>query len=287
MKKIHRLTLILLSVVALYFLVLIFRGSIVLPQAFNLGPITVRYFGISLALAVACAYWLAIKRATLYNIPTKEAEDIILWVIVGGFIGARLYHVLSSLPYYLQHPDHIIMVWHGGLSVIGSLLAGLLTLYWKLGDKRKILLSYLDWLAPSMVLGQIIGRFADLFNYELFGYPTSLPWKMFIPDQFRPLQFANSAYFHPLFLYESLGNMLILLLLLKLSRSKQNQPGWLFFLNLLSYGILRFFLEFLRIDSLLLGQFRLNAAVSLMFVAVSLYWLVLQTKRQNKPRLDN
>ena len=218
------------------------------------------------------AYKLAINKSSFYRIERNKAEDIIFWVIIGGFIGARAYHVLSSLSYYIENPADILMVWHGGLSIIGSLLGGLITLYFKAGRNSKTFLTYLDWLAPALVLGQIIGRFADLFNYELFGYPTSLPWKMFVPEIFRSEIFANSNFFHPLFLYESLGNALILWFLLK--KVKPANPGKVFFTYLMSYGVLRFLLEFLRIDSIFIGSLRLNALMSLIFIIASLIYFI-------------
>ena len=168
------------------------------------------------------------------------------------------------------------MVWHGGLSVIGAGLGGLLTLcvivMWKGYGKVP---TFLDWLAPSMALGQVIGRFADLFNYELFGYPTNLPWKMFVPADFRPTAYLSAGYFHPLFLYEALGSAFILFLLLWKTKQQGNEKGRVFFTYLMLYGTLRFFLEFLRIDSVFIGGLRLNALVSLGFILsgfIGLHW---------------
>ncbi|MDP2933026.1 MAG: prolipoprotein diacylglyceryl transferase [bacterium] len=253
---------------------LIFSGAIVLPQTLKVGFFSARYFGLIFALAVWAGYRLAEKRAPLFGVSAEQADNIMIWLMIGGFIGARLYHILSSLPYYLQNPVEIFIVWHGGLSVIGALLGGLLTLcvivirkgYGKVP-------TFLDWLAPSMALGQVIGRFGDLFNYELFGYPTNLPWKMFVPEIFRPSVFAGSSFFHPLFLYESLGNAMILWVLLK--RIRPTNPGKIFFTYLMSYGILRFALEFFRIDSVFVGALRLNAMVSLVFIASSFAYFYL------------
>lgn len=269
-NKILTYTLVALTGITYYLIYLVFKGALTAPQILHLGPFPIRYFGIVLALAVLAAYKLAMKRSSLFQVPRDRVEDILFWVIVGGFIGARVYHVLSSLPYYLQNPGHIIMVWHGGLSIIGSLLGGLITLYFLSNRNNKTFLSYLDWLAPALVLGQIIGRFADLFNYELFGYPTSLPWKMFVPEMFRPDIFAGVNFFHPLFLYESLGNALILWILLK--KIRPANPGKVFFAYLMAYGILRFLLEFLRIDSVFVAGLRLNALVSLVFIITSLIY---------------
>lgn len=276
MNKILKYSLIAAGILLAYLLYIIFQGKLTVPQALHIGSFPIRYFGIVLALAVLAAYKLAMKRSSFYQVPRDKVEDILFWVIVGGFIGARVYHVLSSLPYYLQNPGHIIMVWHGGLSIIGSLLGGLITLYFLSNRNSKTFLSYLDWLAPAVALGQIIGRFADLFNYELFGYPTNLPWRMFVPEMFRPDIFAGSNFFHPLFLYESLGNVLILWILLKII--KPENPGKVFFTYLMSYGILRFLLEFLRIDSVFVGGLRLNALVSVVFIIAALIYFYFPKK---------
>lgn len=291
-----------ISVVFLIILSRVFAGNIILPQFFSVGPITVHYYGLTMALAVAGGFYLAWRRKEKYGISGKTAEDIIFWAIIGGFIGARLYHVLSSLDYYRLHPVDIIKVWNGGLSIYGALIGGLITLAIckKLFAIRYSLLSILDWLTPSLILGQIIGRFGNFFNYELYGYPTNLAWKMFVPLQFRYRGFEQFQFFHPLFLYEALANGVILVLLMKLESKRLhtrslmssnygpralvqdlpvqqklsefsifNKAGSLFFLALLLYNSVRFLLEYLRIDSVFIGAIRQNAMVSLAFVVIS------------------
>lgn len=139
-----------------------------------------------------------------------------------------------------------------------------------LHSKARRVMLILDWLAPSVVLGQIIGRFGNLFNYEAFGYPTNLPWKMFVPKNFRPVLFQNENFFHPWFLYEILGNLIILFLLFKVisKKYKNSSPGYIVFFYLLLYNSLRFCLEFLRVDSTFIDSFRLNALVSLALVII-------------------
>ena len=169
-----------------------------------------------MALAVLAGFYLALRRAPQYGINLTDAEDIIFWLIIGGFIGARLYHVASSFTYYLHHPLQSLEVWKGGLSIYGAVIGGICTLWLikKLLPIACSLFTLLDWLAPSLVLGQIIGRFGNFFNYELYGYPTNLPWKMFVPLSFRLPGYQNFSYFQPLFLYEVLANLIILSLLL-------------------------------------------------------------------------
>jgi phosphatidylglycerol:prolipoprotein diacylglycerol transferase len=256
----------------------VFSGSLILPQVFSIGQLSVHYYGLTMALAVGAGFYLAIKRAEDFGITKTWAEDFLFWIIVGGFIGARFYHVLSSFEYYLQNPVDIFKVWNGGLSIYGALLGGLFVI-WFFADKilhlKSNILNLLDWLTPSLLLGQIIGRFGNLFNYEAYGYPTNLPWKMFVPEQFRPEVFVTASYFHPFFLYEVLGNVLILGLLLYYGARETgkarifSKAGALFFSYILLYNSLRFCLEFFRIDSTFIGVLRLNAVTSLALVLLS------------------
>lgn len=265
--------LIFIFVALVIFLPVVFSGRLILPQLFNVGPLSIHCYGLIMALAVASGFYLAISRVNKYGIEPKKAEDLLFWLAIGGFVGARLYHVLSSAPYYYAHPGDIIKVWNGGLSIYGAVIGGfiVLWLYKRLSTNHLALSTLLDWLTPSLILGQIIGRFGNLFNYEAFGYPTNLPWKMFVPLQFRPGLYQRFNFFHPFFLYEALGNVLILVFLIKViePRSAKATQGKLFFSYVLLYNALRFGLEFLRVDSTFIYNFRLNAVVSLCLSALA------------------
>jgi phosphatidylglycerol:prolipoprotein diacylglycerol transferase len=282
--------LLVLIILGLNFLIIhfVFSGRVVLPQTFSIGFITIHYYGAIMALAVASAFYLALKRSAEFKITNLQAEDLLLWLIIGGFLGARIYHVVSSAPYYINHPLAILKVWNGGLSIYGAVLGGLVTiwLYKRLVTCNLSLATILDWLTPSLIVGQVIGRFGNLFNYEAYGYPTNLPWKMFVPEIFRPEIFQNFSFFHPFFLYEALGNLCILFFLLKFIQPKyaSQKPGQLFFSYLLLYNTLRFALEFLRIDSTFIGFIRLNALVSfvLIIVSLSLFFWNVSTFKHNK-----
>ncbi len=267
------------------FLVKVFSGQLILPQSFSLGPITIRYYGIIIAAAAAAAFYLAIKRSSLYGIDKNKAEDLLFWVIISGFIGARIYHIFTELGFYYQHPQDILKVWNGGLGIQGAVAGGIIG--WLIYKQAKGLnyktLLFLDWLTPSLILGQIIGRLGNLFNYELFGYPTNLPWKMFVPMQFRPEQYQQYNFFHPWFLYEALGNCLILAIIFFYGRRQvQPQTGGLFLWYVLLYNVLRFGLELLRVDSQFAGSIRLNNIVSFVLATLALSVLIYQ-KHAQKP----
>lgn len=275
---------ILLSFIGLIiFLNQVFSGNLVLPQTFSLGPITIHYYGIIMALAVAGGWRLARKRAIKYNIDAKNVDDIIFWLIIGGFIGARLYHVLSSFDYYRTHIIDIFKVWQGGLSIYGAILGGIIALliFRKLITNHLSLITILNWLTPSLIIGQIIGRFGNLFNYEAFGYTTNLPWKMFVPVGFRPEGYQNFNFFHPWFLYEQAGLLIIFLIIGKIGKSDISEKQDLFIWYLLLYNTLRFGLEFLRIDSTIIFDFRLNSLTSLALIIISMTLLIKPRKLES------
>ncbi len=274
----------------------VFNGSLILPQSFSLGPVTIRYYGLFIALAVASGFYLAIKRAEKFGFTKKQAEDVLFWAIVSGFIGARLYHVASSFAYYSQHPLDILKVWNGGLSIYGVLIGGVVALwvYCRRARRHVSPVTLLNWLTPSLLLGQIIGRFGNFFNYELYGYPTYLLWKMFVPEGFRAPGYVNNSYFHPLFLYEQIGLLIILIYLIykekRTLRSYVN-PGSvathapktdLFFWYVLLYNILRIPLEFLRVDSIFLGNIRQNAVASLVLACVAAVLILKHVGRKGQ-----
>jgi phosphatidylglycerol---prolipoprotein diacylglyceryl transferase len=262
------------------FLGVVFSGTYVLSQGLRIGPLSVRYYGLALAVAILAAYFLARWRAKAYGLDVARADSILFSVAIAGFIGARLYHVASDWSYYAQHMSQIVAVWRGGLSIFGAFIGGFLMLIWQARQKPVLpLLKLADWLAPSVIVGQILGRFGNLFNYEAYGYPTSLPWKMNVPIQFRAPDYITDQFFHPLFLYEALGNGLIFLILWLLRR--QLTSGRLFFAWLLLYNLMRFFIEFLRIDSTFLGSVRLNSITSGVLALAGLVGLIILHVRKS------
>lgn len=266
------------------FLSRVFSGSVILPRFFHLGPLVIHYYGLTMALAVAAGFYLAARRAPKNNIGRKAAEDLLFWVIAGGFLGARIYHVLSSINFYWHFPLEIFKVWQGGLSIFGAVFGGLIVILILSKNYKLKTLNLIDWLAPSVLLGQIIGRFGNLFNYEAFGYPTGLPWKMFVPQNFRPVEFYQYNFFHPWFAYEILGNVFIFLILKKYCNNRK--PGVLFFSYFLMYNALRFALEFLRIDSTFFGQFRLNSLVSLTLALFSILMISLLARNNTNGQVS-
>jgi phosphatidylglycerol:prolipoprotein diacylglycerol transferase len=274
-KFLQYASVVIVGIFLIYFLKLVFSGELPLSQAFKIGSLTIHYYGLILAAALYGGYLCSQYFARKESVGDAILDQLLPFLFVFGLLGARVYHILSSLGYYQQNPQAIVQVWNGGLSIYGMLFGGLIGLAVFIVYKKPSLSFWkiLDLLVPGVLVGQIIGRFGNLFNYELFGYPTSLPWKMFVPGIFRPELFAGNSYFHPLFLYESLllGLTLAVLAILWKKRIVARWPsGSLFLTYVLLYNTVRFFLEFLRIDSVFIGTFRQNALVSLGLIIVAL-----------------
>lgn len=259
----------------------VFSGDVVLQQSFRIGPLTLHYYGMILAIAVAAARWLALRRAPRYGLTAHQADKIIFISIIAGFLGARLYHVASEIQFYFANPHLVFAIWRGGLSIFGALLGGALALAIMAWREQRAwswakFNHLLNWLTFSFLGGQIIGRFGNFYNYEAYGTPTELAWKMFVPAQFRPRPWVLEMYFHPWFLYEVLANALIFIVLW---RWKRFSPT-LFLWYLLLYNIVRFLLEFLRIDSVFIGPLRLNVVASAVLAALAV-GLLFKLKNQS------
>lgn len=249
--------------------------------AVQIGPIVIRWYGLLIAIAVLLGTALAHREATRRGENLDQLMNTIVVAVFSGLVGGRLYYVLFNWSYYTKQPAKILAVWEGGLAIHGAILAGVLaiSLYGRL--KRLPIARYLDIVAPPFALGQAIGRWGNFFNQEAFGTPTDLPWKLYIDPYHRPPSLQRYEYFHPTFLYESLWDLVVFGLLYFLLRKRvEDEPGALAlcYLGLYSFG--RFFIESLRVDSLMLGPFRAAQVVSAILLALSAIWLSLKLRRR-------
>ncbi len=245
--------------------------STFIPSAsFHLGPLTFYFYGLLITFGILMGYILAVKRARIYNIPVSEIENVFLLTIPSAIVGARLYHVILSWNYYSSDLREILNVRAGGLAIHGGIFASILVFIIYAKIRRINLLALLDLCAPSLALGQAIGRWGNFFNQELYGSPTSLPWKITIDPIHRIPGYYGYEFYHPTFLYESLLNLAVCLGLIYLARRwKLQSRGRLFFLYLIAYGIVRFGLEFIRIDEqTILGPFKFAQLTSLALIII-------------------
>ena len=248
--------------------------------AIQLGPLSFRWYGILMASAMGLGLWLAYREATRRGLDPDSMLKASELGLLGGLIGARLYYVAFNLDYYLRFPGKIFAVWEGGLAIHGGVLGGLLV-----GGGYALLkglpaVTYLDIAAPSIALGQAIGRWGNFFNEEAFGTPTNLPWRLFISPPHRPIQFAQDEYFHPTFLYESIWDFIVFLLLYFVFRRRfERAPGALFLTYLGLYSVGRFMTEALRTDALMLGPIRVAQLASVVGVLLALIGVPMLLRR--------
>lgn len=253
------------------------------PQSLliSIGPVSIHWYGLFVVAGIMSALWLSLKICPYYRIRKEDYFDLAFWLIINGLIGARLYDVLLQLGYYLVNPLDIFKIWQGGLAIHGALIAGFLTTV-VFAKKRKLsLISLIAVTAPGLALGQAIGRWGNYFNQEIFGRPTTLPWGIPINLLNRPLDYINFEYFHPTFLYESLGCLLIAAVIIFLTahniKKGQKKADTLTIVAayMILYSCLRFSLEFIRIDyaPLFIGL-RWPQIVSLLMIAGGIWILI-------------
>ena len=246
---------------------------------FPIGPLNVRWYGLLIASAVLIGLTLAQRLAQSRQLSPDLVGDLLIWLIVGAIPGARLYYVLFQWPYYSQHPDQILAIWRGGIAIHGAIIGGTLAAILFSRVKRCSFWRLADIVAPSLILGQAIGRWGNFFNSEAFGSPTDLPWKLFIPEGRRPTGFESVGYYHPTFLYESLWNLMVFGLLMALFvKFPKAKRGTLFLVYAIAYSTGRFWIEALRTDSLMFGPLKMAQMVSLVGIILGgagLTWLYL------------
>jgi len=252
--------------------------------AFQLGPIVIRWYGILMATAIVVGLWLGHRRARREGLPDDDIISVGQWAILAGLVGARLYEVVFNWDYYGRYPSKIIAVWEGGLAMHGGLIVGPLVGIWLAHRWNVPILRGIDIAAPSMVLGQAIGRWGNFFNEEAFGRPTDLPWKLYISPEHCPLGYAQYEYFHPTFLYESLWDFAVFLLLVGWLRPRlAARPGALFFAYIGLYSVGRFAIEALRLDSFWLGPIRVPQLASVVGVLVAVVGMTWTSRRSTSP----
>ncbi|MFH1255307.1 MAG: prolipoprotein diacylglyceryl transferase [bacterium] len=266
------------------------------PILFSIGPINIHWYGFFIALGFLSALRAAIYLAKPHNIKKETIIDLSIWLIIFGIIGARIYDVFLEWRYFSSNFFDIFKIWQGGLAIHGAIIGGMAAVF-MFGKKYKENFWRLTAIIASVLpLGQAIGRWGNYFNQELFGYPTNLPWGIPITAANRPLQYINSEYFHPAFLYESLGNLIIFIILFSAHAyfmKKYKNPEFFKFqisAYLLLYSFLRFGIEFIRVDATpeIFGlRFPQLASLSIIFLSSSFLIRDIWLKIKKNKTLDN
>ncbi|MDI3496154.1 MAG: phosphatidylglycerol---prolipoprotein diacylglyceryl transferase [Patescibacteria group bacterium] len=256
------------------------------PIIINFGPFALHWYGLFISLGILAALLITIHLGKKYfHLNSEKIIDLSFYLIIFGLIGARLYDVLLFFPYYLDNPLQILKIWQGGLAIHGAIIAGLIVVYFFAKKANLSFFKITALLVPGLALGQAIGRFGNYFNQELFGLPTNLPWGIPIEIINRPLGYLNYTYFQPTFLYESIGSFLIfiglIIMIKKIHKNKKSdltlKRGYVVVTvtYMILYSILRFFLEFIRLDdTLIFLNLRWPQIISLFFIFVAIFTLI-------------
>ena len=253
---------------------MVIKTGIISRVAFSIFGIDVYWYAIFITVAILLGYIWAKVHDGRFNIKFDDIFDLSLFMIPIAFVCARLYYVAFNLDYYLSNPSQIIQLRNGGLAIYGGIIGAVVTIVIFCKIRKIKILDLMDYLAPTLCLGQAIGRWGNYINIEAYGTETTGPIKMQI------LENGVTKYVHPTFLYESALNFILFFILFKISK-KRRFSGQIAYLYLIGYAVIRFFVEGLRTDSLMLGSIRISQALSLViFIAISVMYVV-KTKKEN------
>jgi phosphatidylglycerol---prolipoprotein diacylglyceryl transferase len=246
----------------------------------DIGPIPIHAYGLLLAIGVLVAAWIAERRWLARGFDRKTFNEMAIWIVVGGVVGARVYHVISDYQLFTHDWLRAFEIWRGGLSIWGVLAGGAIAVVVMTRIKHVEALPLTDCIAPGLLAAQAIGRWGNYFNQELFGGPTKLPWGLEISPSKRPPGYLNVQTFHPTFLYESLYCLFLLGVVLWVERRFRLRKGQMLALYLATYTFGRFFFENLRVDPAneILGM-RVNSWVSAIVCIFAVAWFVWLGRR--------
>lgn len=217
----------------------------------HLGPIPIRAYALCIIAGIVVAIWLTQRRWKARGGNPDDVADIALWAVPFGIVGGRLYHVLTDPELYFlpgRDPIKAFYIWDGGLGIWGAVALGAVGTW--IGCRRRgvNLWDFGDALAPGLVLAQAVGRWGNYFNQELYGGPTTVPWALEIDPAHRPPDTPDIGLYHPTFLYESMWNVAVAVLLLWVDRWFHLSRGKLFTLYVAAYTVGRGVIEAMRVD---------------------------------------
>lgn len=243
--------------------------------------VNIYFYGVILALAIIAGTFVSdYFGQKFFGLKKETIIDLAPYLILFGIIGARLYYCILNYGFYLRFPTEILAIRHGGISIHGAILGGLIGLIIFAKRRKYPIFKLSDVTVIGLALAQSIGRWGNFFNSEAFGLPTNLPWKLYIAPQYRPIPFTDVNYFHPTFLYESILDFIIFgILVFVLKKGWNKKDGNLTFIYLILYSIVRIFVETFRIDSVcyVFGT-PVAIFVSICIIIVSLIGLLITRK---------
>ena len=249
------------------------------PIAFNIFGLDIRWYGIFIATGMMVAILLASFTSKLKDVNYDELLNIAIIAFPMAIIGARLYYVIFEFSQYQDNLLDIFNIREGGLAIHGGVIFGMATAFIYTRYKKENFLEFVDVAAPCIIIAQAIGRWGNFFNSEAHGGPVTQAFISKFPTFIQKGMLIGETYYHPTFLYESIWNILVGLLLIYLL-TKTLKRGTVFFSYIGLYSLGRFFIEGLRTDSLMFGGMRVAQMISLAGIVAWIIFLVVSNKRK-------
>ena len=241
--------------------------------------ITIKFYGVIIAFGFILAVLFGGRMAYKWKMSIDKMLDVLIWGTMGGIIGARLYYVIFQWDNYKGDLLSIFKIWEGGIAIYGAIIGAVISTYIYCRIKKIKVTKLLDVGAFGLLIGQITGRGGNFVNAEAYGAQTTLPWRMELLNQ--------GISVHPTFLYESLWNFGVFLILWLFYRKRQKFSGEIFLAYIAAYGAGRFWIEGLRTDSLYLGPLRVSQIVALLCVVIGTGLIIYFRTKAKNAYVDN
>ena len=256
------------------------------PVIFSIGSFTIRWYSVIMLLAIFIGLYLLKRESDRLNFKYDFIFNMCFWAIIFGYLSARLYYVIFNLDYYSANPGEIFAIWKGGLAIHGGIIGGLITCAIYCYKYKTRLIRYTDMICVPLILGQAIGTWGNFFNSEAHGAATTLEHlqKLHIPQFIIDGMKIEGVYYTPTFLYESVACLIVFIILIIIRRSKLRKVGTISALYLISYGIIRFFIEISRTDALMIAGIKVAQIVSIIMIIIG---LLILSKNKKKGRFED
>jgi len=272
------------ALISLIFLPKAFSGEVVYsPEVLSIGPLAVRWYGLLISSSILLCYFIGRRQAFKERVSEDDLLNAVFIGIILGVIGARLYYVIFNFSFFSDDPISILKIWTGGLAIHGGILGAVVSTFLYTRYKKNCTLKFfqaMDLFTFVLPLSQGIGRWGNFMNHEAYGTPTDFFLKMYIPLENRMPGLESFSFFHPTFLYESVCDVAIFLFLFYYIRNRRKVFGEVTSLYLMLYSIARMFIELLRTDSLMIGNFRTAVVTSIIMFFVGLVQYIYLLKKR-------
>ena len=250
---------------------------------FEIGPITIYWYSVTMLLSVLIGIYLATKESKKQGM-YSFISDLVMNIIITGIIGARLYYVAFNFEYYKYDLLSIIKIWEGGIAIYGAIIGGFLSIVYFASKSKQRIIKITDIIAPGLILAQSIGRWGNFFNGEAYGTEVTLEFlkKLHLPNFIIEGMYIDDTYYHPTFLYESVWCLIGFIILIIIRKITNRKEGIMTFSYFIWYGIGRLFIEGLRTDSLYLGNFRISQLVSIFLIIIGIIGITISNMKGKK-----